>query len=851
MKHGRLFALALVFVGAACSSVRGLAQDSLTLDGGVKEGVSVVRKMPRTVQHGDTTTFFAKAYKVNADATAYDLISKKLPGISVRDGKLEAYGETVTEVLLDGRDFFKDDVLLALKNLPASVIAKIQLFDQSSDYGRLAELNDGHTHKAINIVTSEGEKKRRIFGRAYAGGGVEDVYHAYGMLNIFDPKQRISLFAQGNNVGERDFSVVDMVGSTGSMTSQAPNMSPFARGSHESGFHPESDEGTDNMVAGESECGDNESYAAGVNYSAQSNDAHLKISGHYVFDHQENRTLYDVADDYFSDSGYTLLQHQDVCQDNWGHRANMKIEWSLSPSDQMVLRPSLLFQRKKESSALNFQTTNQHSATLQDGFSTSNEWVYIHSFKRPGHSVSANIRFSYSSTDEEQNFDAHEEAFLTKKEFTAANTASALSVMLSYVHPYNRYVRARLSLGWSGNRRQAERLLHNDSSPDSEQRENAPLSGQVTSVFRGVLGNVALHYERRRLTASAGTEVCDFRNTNRAEAVTVRHRSSPLILPYAVFKWRGINDAQLYFRYHASQTYPTALQLHEVVNTSSPTLYTCGNSALRSMVNHSLSLRYVMPNLQHTSIFVFFVNTDFIRHYIASSVSLPEGTALITGPQTSSASGGSELVQAVGNVRVPMLTYNNVHGFRSWKALLAYGFPFPLISSNVNASTFFRHVHIPGFLNGARSDYSQLVWSNSLTVGSNLNENVDFVVDANSQYIYSRNASFQTLDVKYWSLSLGAQLNWLLMPRVKVVLEGGHTAYHGLDSHRYDATICHAALAYKVFKRKNGELKVSVKDLFNQNNYFVRVTNEYFRREATANVLGRYMMVTFTHTINQ
>ena len=52
-----------------------------------------------------------------------------MPGITVQNGTVQAQGENVTKVLVDGREFFGSDPNTALKNLPAEIIEKIQVFD--------------------------------------------------------------------------------------------------------------------------------------------------------------------------------------------------------------------------------------------------------------------------------------------------------------------------------------------------------------------------------------------------------------------------------------------------------------------------------------------------------------------------------------------------------------------------------------------------------------------------------------------------------------------------------------------------------------------------------------------------
>ena len=52
-------------------------------------------------------------------------------------------------ILVDGKPFFGEDPTLAVRNLPAEVIDKIQVFDQAQFTG----FDDGQSLKALNIIT--------------------------------------------------------------------------------------------------------------------------------------------------------------------------------------------------------------------------------------------------------------------------------------------------------------------------------------------------------------------------------------------------------------------------------------------------------------------------------------------------------------------------------------------------------------------------------------------------------------------------------------------------------------------------------------------------------------------------
>ena len=176
--------------------------------------VVVKGKIVSAEQKGDTLQFNADAFKVNRDAQAEDLL-KKMPGVDMTGGTIKVQGETVQEILVDGKPFFGDDPTIALRNLPAEVVAKIEIFDRQSDQSQFTGVNDGNTTKTINIVT-RADKRNGQFGKVYAGVGTAGTYAAGGSVNIFDGERRISVIGQSNNINQQNFSSQDLLGVQGS-----------------------------------------------------------------------------------------------------------------------------------------------------------------------------------------------------------------------------------------------------------------------------------------------------------------------------------------------------------------------------------------------------------------------------------------------------------------------------------------------------------------------------------------------------------------------------------------------------------------------------------------------------------
>ncbi|MEL6616287.1 MAG: carboxypeptidase-like regulatory domain-containing protein, partial [Bacteroidota bacterium] len=190
---------------------RSLALDTLALaSGATLENVDVQATRQRVEVRGDTTAFNADAFAVNPDATVEDLV-RKLPGVQVENGTVTAEGETVQRVLVDGREFFGNDVQAAIQNLPAELVKEVQVFDRQSEESRFSGFDDGNAEKTLNIITRAGMQNGQ-FGRVYAGGGPDGEYLAGGNVTLLNGDRRLTIVGIANNVDQQNFATEDLAG---------------------------------------------------------------------------------------------------------------------------------------------------------------------------------------------------------------------------------------------------------------------------------------------------------------------------------------------------------------------------------------------------------------------------------------------------------------------------------------------------------------------------------------------------------------------------------------------------------------------------------------------------------------
>lgn len=790
---------------------------------------------------GDTTIY--RISKVNTDATLGDALGK-IPGFRYENGQLEINGEKVNHLMLDGVDFFKGDIGMALKNLQANIVNQVEVFDKKSDYAELTGFDDGNSHKTVNITTKRGVDTS-MFGKTYAGYGTDNRYKVYGMLNTFDKDFRLSLFSQWNNINEQNFSMIDLLSATGTASSSAPAQSPYSKNSVDNTFHPTASDDVTSMMVDVSESGITTSRAAGTNYTDEWGDGKMKISGHYLFNSSSNNTDYNITDEYYGKNTSDNIQEQLVNTDNINHRFNFKYEYNIGNNDYLMIRPSVTYQRKNESSKLTDWTRdsietalllNQNTGTAQNVISTSDEVMYLHKLGAKGQSISFDGRFSYIKTSEDidmtfENVQADQKAI---QETYSYNIQKTFVGMASYVQPFGRYSGVKFDVGWNvtyGLIKRKTQIMADDA---TEFTLDSLLCGSTKSDFGGLLGNASYMYSRSGLNVVAGTEyhIYNFKTKN---DITHSYYQYNTFLPFFVMRYQ-FGGKQLHIQYRASQKFPGLMQVQDAINNANATMAVRGNSRLEAAYHHNLMLRLVMPNLGNNgSIGVFFANIEQADNYIASKRSLSSATFTGNGDKRNS----------------EMFSYQNADGFFSASGLIAYGFPVRPISSNMNISTMLQYARTPGFWDEEKSFNRTWCWNSTLTVGSNISEKVDFILDFNCKYNQSKNVKYTDYDVNYWSLSYGGQINWQIISFLKVVVECGHTNYYGSGTSRFNALISNAAIAWKFLKEKRGEFRLSCNDIFNKNNNFYETTNEIYRREVTTNVLKRYALLTFTYNLNK
>lgn len=161
----------------------------------------VTGKAPEMTVVEDTIVYNASAFTLPDGALVEELI-KKLPGVvQEENGSFTVNGKPVSQILVDGKEFFGNNQNMILKNLPVDIVEKVKAYEKKSDLARITGIDDGNERTVLDLSIKK-DKKRGWFGNIEGGYGVpQNRYQGRIMVNRFVGEQKYSLISNVGNTG--------------------------------------------------------------------------------------------------------------------------------------------------------------------------------------------------------------------------------------------------------------------------------------------------------------------------------------------------------------------------------------------------------------------------------------------------------------------------------------------------------------------------------------------------------------------------------------------------------------------------------------------------------------------------
>lgn len=815
--------------------------------------VTMVAKTPPTQQKGDTVQYNASQYKVNPDATVEDLV-KKMPGITVdKSGTVTAHGEQVKKVTVDGKDFFGDDATAALRNLPAEVIEKIQVFDKLSEQAAFTGFDDGNSVKALNIVTKTGVRNGQ-FGRIYAGYGTDQRYAAGGNVTFMKNNMRLALVGLFNNINQQNFSSQDLLGVTGTTGGGRGNRQGGNRGGQGG------NQGNSNNFLVGQQNGISTTNATGINYSDQWGKK-VQVTGSYFFNNSntDNNQLSNTR--YLLGNGSSQYSDENGLSsaNNYNHRINFKMDYKIDSSNSITITPSLNFQKNKSDNsndALNYfsptsKISSSESATGKNsnGYNITNNILWRHNFSKKGRTISVGLTTGFNNKDN-KTYQQSDNIYYqssgpdisdSTRQFTGLLARGhQLSASFVYTEPSGKKGQWQISYTPSVSKSKSDQeLYHYDFIAGKYSDFDSSLSSNFDNTT--TTHNAGLTYrlgDRDNMFAAGVSWQYTQLLSSRDFPVTARiDKGFNNILPNLVWRKKLSSKANIRIMYRASINTPSISQLQDVYNVSNPLNISTGNPDLQQQATNTLSSRYTYTNTargQSLFVNVFLQQTS---HYIANASFIASSDSVLT--PTVTLYKGSQLTKPV-----------NLDGYFNMRSFVTYGLPVKIIKSNVNLNAGFTWSRTPGYINSVKSLSNNYSYNAGLVVASNINQYVDFNLSYSAAFNEVRNSIQPALNNRFVNQSAGIQLNLLSKKGWFLQQDVSNQSFSGLTGgFNQSFWLWNAAAGKKILKGQSGEIKLSVFDLLKQNRSITRNATETYIEDLQNTVLSRYFLLTFTYKL--
>ena len=801
--------------------------------------VEVKGKIPLAQQKGDTTQYNAEAFTTLPDANAEELI-EKMPGIIVTDGKVQAQGEDVKEVLVDGRPFFGNDPTAALRNLPAEIIDKIQVFDKASEQSQFTGISDGETTKTLNIITRP-ETRNGQFGKSYAGTGLEKKYEAGGHGSLFNGNQRISIITHSNNINKQNFSEEDLLGVANSGRRRSNR-----RGRHRDGS------GSDFLV--QQQNGIATTHAIGINYNDLWSEK-WNVSASYFFNNINNSAGSNAETEYFNRESVSEIYDETTSSitENTNHRFNARLNYKINERNSILIRPavSIQFNNGQESTNgalvkamfLLSSTDNKFESDLA-AYNFNNHILFRHSFNKPKRTLSVNLSNGLQKNTGDNSLKTFDSYYGDPHTLDTIDQVSNLKgdgvswgLNTTYTEPVSERSTILVSYRLNQQKNNSETLTYDfDKDFNDYFLINNELSNALENEYTTHQAQLGYNWSKGRELTFMLRGICQWSTLSNIESYPGFHkidRSYFNFLPFAMIRWNISKQQNLRLHYRSNTSPPNANQLQEVLDNSNPLQLSIGNAGLKPSTSHRLFLKYSNNNTSKAHTFFAFITGSISNNYISNSIYLRETDDVIF--EHINLEKGVQLSRPV-----------NVDDYRNVRTFLTYGIPISYIKSNLNIDLTASNTRTPGFINDILNVSKTSSIGAGITISSNISDKVDFTLSSRPSYSTTQN--FTGSPINYWNFQSKLKLGWITRGGIVFRTNLIHQHYMGL-SESVDGSylLWSAGVGKKVLKNKKGEITFSVSDILNENKSIKRIVTETYIEDVQSLVLQRYYMLTFTY----
>ncbi len=772
---------------------------------------------------GDTLVYAADSFKVKPNATVEDLL-RKLPGIKVdAKGKITSQGKEISEVLVDGDEFFGSDPTAATKNLAAKGVESVQVYEKKNEN---ASDDKEETVQVMNLKLKD-DAKKGYFGKVSGATDATQFYEGELLANRFKGSQKISVFSLLSNTPRSSLGWQDM----------------YKYGLDNEMNYQTDEEGSTYWYGNNNQNqGIPQTFKSGFYYNDKIGKK-TKINFNYTFSNNKLKANSATKSQYFlTDTNYVTSQESQSEQKSNGHVINMKIIQTLDSLTELTIEPKF---RVNSSNQDNFLQTK--FKTVSD--TLSHETDVTNTNKASGYNVNTNLRIKRKFKNRDRlllamyNYTIDDNSSLgilksyntyynmaqsndsINQQKTNANTTQTQNANIIYTEPLTKKIKLEFDYNYNYSvgkqNKKTQKYLNGEYSVYDSSFTNSFENSKITNRV-----GLKFIFETKKISFNFGTRLRNVEITN-SNLITQNniHQSVNNVLPFLSYMYKFSQNSRMSFKYTTSSTQPSLNQLQPIPDNSNPNQVRLGNPYLLPTFTHGFTLQYNTYKPISGKYIWFSAHFNSMNDAFANSIVYD--------------SLGRTISQTV-----------NVNGNYNSGAYVGGGIPFFNKKLNLQPNANFSYNSYTGYIN------------NQKNITTNFNPNVgmgvEIVLDTLSfsvSYNYDYSLPSSTLTTasskSYSEQQFDASVN-LKLP-FKFLIETD--ASYRMNSQRaagynINYLLWNASISKTFLKNENFILTISGNDILNQNISTGRNIQDNVITDTKTNIISRYFLLKLTYKFN-
>jgi hypothetical protein len=406
-----------------------------------------------------------------------------------------------------------------------------------------------------------------------------------------------------------------------------------------------------------------------------------------------------------------------------------------------------------------------------------------------------------------------------------------------YTEPLWKKSLLELSAGKSDTKNNSGKTTHDFNRANGKyDRLNAMLSNDFENTYGFITGGIRLRTQNKKFVYSFGA---NWQKSELDGKITTGLKDSLIsktfsnILPTARFQYNFTRYKTFMVNYVTTTNQPSITQLQPVPDVSNPLNIKLGNPDLKQEFNHTIqsNLNFVSPFKNKN----LFINT--MARFTENKISNYDSVDLATGTRTSR----------------PV----NVNGVYNLNSNISYSMPVRFLKGSVEISSVTGLNQTKQLINDQAGGIETNTIKNfsigpEIRFDMNPTDKLNVGLGASINYHKTRYSLQSALNTKYLFQEYSASIDWELPHRFFFSTEFAYM----INSQRAagfntKVPLWHASISKQILPFNRGELKLSARDLFNQNIGVSRNTNNNYIEDSRVLTLQRFFLLSFTYSLSK